>query len=162
MNSHRKGGGLLNIRTAFCNDGGNLCITTPKVFEGKKNSEWNVIFFGNSKNGKLYDWHLLCCWAFHTDFTLTPPCVNEEDDCNAIHVPFHICILLWDVWNLLRWIYWWYFSLRIWGSRRCSREVSCCCWELFYLEITCCFNISKPHVLEQQKCWLQTKEKKIN
>lgn len=86
-----KGGKLLNIRTAFCKGGGNICFTTPKVFEGRRNSEWNVINF-LWKNGELYDWHLMCCWAFHTDFTLTPPCVNEEDDCHAIPFPFHLCI----------------------------------------------------------------------
>lgn len=156
-----EGGKLLNIRTAFCNSGGNLCITTPKVLQGKRNSEWNVINF-LWKNGKLYDWHLMCCWTFHTDFILTPPCVNEEDDCNAIPFPFHICILLCDVWNLFPWIYWWYFFLRIWARRRCSQEVSWCCWKLFYLEITCCFTISKPHVLDQQKFWLQAKQNKIS
>lgn len=48
-----RGEKLLNIRTAFCNDGGNLCIITLKISKSKKIQ--NVIFFGNSKNGKLYN-----------------------------------------------------------------------------------------------------------
>lgn len=123
-------------------------------------NEMQLIFFGNSKNGKLYDWHLMCCWAFHTDTTLTPPCVNEEDDCNAVPFPFHICILLCGVWNIFPWIYWWYFSLRVWGKRRCSREVSYCYFfKLFYLQITCCFNISNPHVIGSAEILIASKRK---
>lgn len=147
--------------TAFCNGEGNLYITTPKLFEGKRNSEWNAInFLWKQQKCKLYDWHLMCCWAFYTDTTLTPPCVNEEDDCNAVPFPFHICILLCGVWNIFPWIYWWYFSLRVWGKRRCSQEVSYCYFfKLSYLQITCCFNISNPHVIGSAEILIASKRK---
>lgn len=122
-------------------------------------NEMQIIFFGKMVSG-MTDSHVLLDFSHWFYFNSTLCEWRGWLQCKSF--PFHICILLCDVWNIFPWIYWWYFSLRIWARRRCSQEVSWWCWELFYLEITCCINISKPHVLDQQKSWLQAKENKIS